>query len=116
MGGQLGSEDKTMRYFDCGQCGGKCCKFLTFPLNAKNDSDVQKYYALRGHVMRSKRLGKILVLHVPCENLSETGKCMNYDNRPDVCRNMNEKTLVKYNVPKGCKYDVTGLLGEDFGV
>jgi len=102
-----------VRYFDCTQCGGKCCKFIVIPLYT---SDEEKYHRLRGTVMDSKRLGKLFVLPVPCANLTEDGKCKDYENRPNICKEMDEKTLFRYCVPSGCKYDITGEFGEDFGV
>lgn len=102
-----------MRYFDCSQCGGKCCKFTVIPVENR---DMEKYYCLRGRVMDTRRFGKLLILPLPCANLTEDGKCKDYENRPDICKNMNDSTLSGYCVPVGCKYDFTGEYGEDYGV
>jgi Fe-S-cluster containining protein len=102
-----------MRYFDCEQCGGKCCKFIIIPIT---NSDEEKYYRMRGPVMDSKRFGKLAVLPVPCANLTEDGKCNDYENRPNICKEMNAETMFRYCIPSGCKYDTTGEYGEDYGV
>ncbi|MBA7482532.1 hypothetical protein ES707_18023 [subsurface metagenome] len=61
------------------------------------------------------RLGRQLIVYSKCTKLDEKDRCTIYNERPDMCRNFNEKTAKYYHIPSGCKYDPGGC-GEDFGV
>ncbi len=105
-----------MKFSLCAECGGQCCKFFVIPGPKKDNPDMEHYFSLRkgAHFMDTQRFGRVFVIELPCKNLSPTGSCMEYENRPAICRRMNEYTLPQYCVPRGCKYDITGALGEDF--
>lgn len=105
-----------MVYESCEECGGKCCKFQVKELHGTLSEDEKKYYNLRGKIISSERDGQLLIIYSPCKNLSVDGKCMDYDNRPEICKGMNENNLNRYCTPIGCKYDIGGIFGEDYGL
>lgn len=68
----------------CVFCGW-CCRFLLH--NFSNDEKTKVFYQKRG--MKVNQIaGKLLQMrqYDPCPHLGPDGKCKDYDNRPDVCR------------------------------
>jgi Fe-S-cluster containining protein len=49
--------------------------------------------------------GRYLYVESPCIMLNDRGRCMIYDDRPDMCKAFNEKTIQFYIVPDGCIYE-----------
>lgn len=116
MGSELDSAVETVKYKTCTECGGQCCKFFVIPAPKMKNPDYEKYFALRvpgARFMETKRHGRIFVINIPCKNLKD-GRCVDYENRPKLCRDMNDFTLYRFCVPRGCKYDKNGEFGEDF--
>ncbi len=73
---------------------------------------------IRVSTVVSRRFGgRIGIIHSQCLMLDdETAECNVYENRPDVCRSYGTDGLDGYLVFLGCKYDVDGELGEDYGL
>ena len=63
----------------------------------------------------SRRLGPYIIVRTKCKNLTADGRCADYENRPDMCRNFVASTASRYLVPRGCIFDA-GNYGEDFNV
>jgi Fe-S-cluster containining protein len=123
-----------MIHHDCEQCGGKCCRNFGVPLacaiilrttgvpiklyQSDLDMNPRRYFELHDGVTISddgerfivdKRIpvlleGDRLMVQSVCTNLGTDGRCMDYENRPDMCRNFTAATMHRYCVPDGCKY------------
>lgn len=109
-----------MAYKDCRECGAQCCKFISISLGEfpeELDSNPERYFNLHENIrVVETRYGKEIVIYSPCRALREDNTCSIYADRPDMCRNFNERNLHLYCVPRGCKYDPDDRYGDDYGV
>lgn len=123
-----------MIYHDCEECGGKCCKNFSVPMafsmvlhstgvpiglfKSELDMNPRRYFELHDGVtisedgcraiiagrIKIEPRGRHLLVNSVCTMLSPEGRCMDYDNRPDMCKNFTKATMNRYIVPDGCKY------------
>jgi len=85
----------------CKKCGN-CCKYLTFLIPyIKYSEDEIKYYNLRGVTFeRATRTINRMIVPCRCSLLGADNLCMDFENRPDVCRK--DKRRLNIWKPKGC--------------
>lgn len=62
-------------------CHGECCKGIFFPMPV--DSDSRAYFLRHGHVVPEMNA---IYLPARCKALANDGSCMDYENRPRICR------------------------------
>lgn len=106
-----------MKHANCLECGGKCCHFFGLSAPKSGNKDYERYLELHGvRIVDSVRFGRISIMPLKCRNLTPEGRCGDYENRPQVCRDFDERTLDRFLVPRGCKYDITGEYGEDYQI
>ena len=124
-----------MRFRDCFECGGQCCKHFGIPtvyisslyktgvpINiymTPLNPDPRRYLALHSGVtisnngmrftidknIRVIEVNGHFVVNSVCTMLDRKGLCTIYDTRPDVCRNFTARTARCFNVPEGCIYE-----------
>ncbi|MFH1715624.1 MAG: YkgJ family cysteine cluster protein [Elusimicrobiota bacterium] len=75
----------------CGECGGKCCKYITIEIDkptCKTDYDNIRWYLLHENIYVYIDEDKDWFIEVKnkCRELSPKGRCLNYKDRPDVCK------------------------------
>ena len=123
-----------MNYQNCDECGGQCCKSFSIPMIYKDiacttgvpvgifenilNPDPRRYLELHKGVtivdggenfiidraIAMREDGDQLLIESECTMLNDRGRCMIYNFRPAVCKNMHSLTLEFYNVPERCKY------------
>jgi len=81
------------------------------------DTDRKNFIVNSGLDVRiiTVRREKQLIVYSKCSKLDESGRCMIYPDRPEMCRNFDKKNARHYYVPGGCIYD-DGARGADYGV
>lgn len=65
----------------CELCRGACCLGMRFPLSMFHSNDINRWYRLHG-----QEDAGMLYLDCPCSQLSGSGKCKIYEDRPQVCQ------------------------------
>jgi Fe-S-cluster containining protein len=87
----------------CSRCG-KCCKYLVFivPYTRHTDDEL-RYYKLRGVMFeRINRNTDRMIVPCRCSLLGEDNLCMDFENRPDVCRKDKRSKNQQIWKPPGC--------------
>ncbi len=124
-----------MKFQSCTECGGRCCtSFGVLPEyrnrihvggvpldNFKSDLDMnpRRYFEIHEGVIisedgqrftvnrniRVRGIDGYLIVESPCIMLNDRGRCMIYNERPDMCMNFTAENAEFYIVPAGCKYE-----------
>jgi len=69
----------------CDDCGGACCQNVAI-LVGKMTQDQIAWAEMRGTVETNQRGVSLWRLPVRCRKLDYRGRCMIYQDRPNVCR------------------------------
>ena len=75
----------------CEECGSRCCRYVAVEIDrptCKRDYDHIRWYLLHGtvHVFVDHANDWFLEMESDCEALGPGGHCLNYANRPRICR------------------------------
>lgn len=96
----------------CCGCKGKCCKYITIEIKepkTKQEIDTIRWYLLHkgveifieDGVWNAQFNGK-------CKKLGKDFRCMDYENRPDVCRDHSIEICERYDKTKYTCFRNTG--------
>ena len=121
-------DEGILKYRDCFECRGACCRFFGIsaeelkkakegiPVSVFGDvPDIERYLGLhRGVTVEGGKFFidravevmeymDIILVKSVCKNLSDAGKCLEYETRPFICRDFGENKK-GYLVPDGCMY------------
>jgi Fe-S-cluster containining protein len=78
----------------CLKCG-LCCKYLFFECNNLSDDskilmELRQSYSKFAAYTTVKLFDNVLAVYAPCQLLDlDTNECLDYKNRPSVCRSFN---------------------------
>lgn len=84
-------EDIPKNKIPCDYCPGKCCRYFALPIDTPEtwkEFDFIRWFLLheRATVFVDEAEWYLLV-HTKCKQLNdETNRCMDYENRPSICR------------------------------
>ena len=86
----------------CEACNGKCCRYVAVEIDTpetKEDFDDIKWFVSHKNVnVYVDEDGDWHVEFItPCEFLGEGNKCMNYKNRPKICRDYDHEECTFHN-------------------
>lgn len=75
----------------CRTCGARCCRYMATGIDTptcKKDYDHIRWYLMHAniHVFLDHEGDWYLEVESPCEHLGPDGRCMNYKDRPRICR------------------------------
>jgi uncharacterized protein len=84
----------------CEGCGGRCCRYIAFPIDApenRKDYDDIRWYLCHENINVFLEEGQWYVsVMSDCRHLdNDSGKCGIYEERPKICRQFD---------PTGCEY------------
>jgi len=76
----------------CHECGARCCRYMATEIDepsCKKDYDHIRWYLMHEniHVFFDHEGDWFLEVESRCEHLGPDGRCMNYKDRPRICRN-----------------------------
>lgn len=79
----------------CNNCD-KCCRYIALEIDkptTQHEYDQVRWFLLHNHIMVFIDEGKwyLYISGVECSNLGKDGLCNDYQNRPQVCRNYDQK-------------------------
>ncbi|NQU38815.1 MAG: hypothetical protein HQ523_02575 [Lentisphaerae bacterium] len=86
----------------CAACGSRCCRYVALEIDrptCKRDYDHIRWYLMHGGVDVYLDHDRRWYAEVAnrCERLADDGRCMGYDDRPQICR--------KYgSTEEGCEF------------
>lgn len=86
----------------CEECNAKCCKHVAIemdtPEKIEDFEDIKWFVSHKNvNVFLDEDKKWYLEFLTPCEFLGEKNKCMNYDNRPQICRDYTHEECVFHN-------------------
>ncbi|MFP4416859.1 MAG: YkgJ family cysteine cluster protein [Chitinispirillaceae bacterium] len=81
----------TIRERNCVHCEAACCRHVTLPIEkptCKRDYDNIRWYLMHKDVtvMVDHWNEWLISFKTICEKLNDSHRCIDYDNRPNVCR------------------------------
>ncbi|MFC1682345.1 YkgJ family cysteine cluster protein [Nanoarchaeota archaeon] len=87
---------------DCSKCKGRCCKYVAVEIDkpeTKSDfEDVRWYVSHKNiNIFVDEDGDWYIEFMTPCEFLGEANKCMNYENRPEICREYDQDECTFHN-------------------
>ncbi len=82
----------------CRRCGARCCRYIATGIDAptcKRDYDHIRWYLLHEHihVFVDHEGDWYLEVEARCDCLGDDGRCLNYKNRPRICRKYGDDDL-----------------------
>ena len=89
------------------KCKASCCKVLPFYVKSFPGDIWEDYYIKHGleFTRISRTLIKVLVPY-DCKQLDESNLCKLHgsEDKPSLCKALNEKTATNYHITDGCIY------------
>jgi Fe-S-cluster containining protein len=77
----------------CAECGGKCCKFIMLE-TLKTDKYKIDFWEVQGNTKFSETDTHVQYgQKCPCQHIDENGRCDDYENRPQLCRDFPRRNL-----------------------
>ena len=77
----------------CEECGGKCCQFIMLECR-KDDKYKLDFWKAQGNVKFGESETHVQYgQRCPCQHIGEDGKCDDYENRPQLCRDFPKQNL-----------------------
>lgn len=74
----------------CNYCGAKCCKYFALPIEKPDDwtdFEFMRWFLLHERATVFVEDGDwYLLVHNRCTRLGDDNRCMEYETRPDICR------------------------------
>jgi len=88
-----------MSYKTCEECDAKCCKHVAMEIDSPEDrEDFENLRWFVSHKNVNIFVDEEGIWHLefitPCEFLGKDNKCLNYENRPDICREYDHEECV----------------------
>jgi len=86
----------------CEECNAKCCKHVAVeidvPEKIEDFEDIKWFVSHKNvNVFLDEDKKWYLEFLTSCDFLGEGNKCLNYDNRPQICRDYNHEECVFHN-------------------
>lgn len=86
----------------CEGCGAKCCREANVWLEEpKTEEDFDEWKWLLSHkslyIYNDPRYGWMICFETECKFLDKESKCVNYENRPNLCKEYGLKDCIKYD-------------------
>lgn len=79
----------------CDHCAAKCCRYFALPIEtptALKDFEYIRWYLLHdGATVFIEDGDWYLLVHTKCKHLGDDNRCMNYEDRPQICRDYSTK-------------------------
>jgi Fe-S-cluster containining protein len=80
----------------CEYCPGKCCRYFALPLDTpeteKDFSNIRWFLLHENATVFTDDGTWYLLVHTKCKNLdAKTNLCLDYENRPKICRSYSYK-------------------------
>lgn len=75
---------------DCRECGAKCCKYFCFQIDTPESyeefENLRWYLLHKGVSVHVDEGAWFISIQAPCLELDVSGRCVIYDDRPQICR------------------------------
>jgi hypothetical protein len=86
----------------CDKCDAACCRYVALEIDCPEDlEDFEniKWYVVHQNVkvFVDEDYSWNLEFSTPCKNLGENNRCLAYEDRPQICRDYNQKQCTFHN-------------------
>lgn len=100
----------------CENCNGKCCRYVAIEIDEPEDED--DYENILWYLLHEDILVFIdekewyVQFNAKCKKLGENNKCQDYENRPEICKELSTENCEFYG--EGEPHDILFETPEDF--